>query len=87
MVWAITDDDEHGDHAVDVGGRRPVVDRLHELAEQERPDEPGQGRERVQAEHDRERRGGSGAASTAASRRTSGPPAIGSRSLMRRPPA
>ena len=46
--------DEDGDHAVDVCGRRPVIDRLHEHAEQKRPDEAGQSRERVQAEHDGE---------------------------------
>ena len=48
-------DDEHGDDAVDVRGRRALVHRLDEVAEQERPDEPGQRGERVQAEDDGER--------------------------------
>ena len=55
IVWAITDTTStaitRSTYAVVV----PSSTASHELAEQERPDEPGQGRERVQAEHDGER--------------------------------
>ena len=78
-------DGEHRDDAVDVAGRRALIHRLDERAEQERPDEPGQSGERVQAEHDGER------AAVAPQQRGRvpadlGPAAIGSRSVTPRPP-
>ena len=47
--------DENCDQTVDVRGRRALLHRLDQLAEQERTDEAGDGCERVQNEHDRQR--------------------------------